>query len=188
MKRVQRSEILDFVTYGEQRDAIRASAMRAKDLRRIHLGEHLTFLFENPETIRYQVLEMVRAERLVRKADIQHELDTYNALMGEEGELGATLLIEIDDAQARPGLLRRWKDLPRHLALTFEEGGEAWAEVDEGQFSEEKASSVQFLRFKVGHRTPNGLKAAHPDYRATITFTPEQRRALAEDLGRIQVG
>ena len=56
MKRVQRNEILDFVTYGEQRDAIRASAMKAKDARRIHLGEHLTFLFENHETVRYQVL------------------------------------------------------------------------------------------------------------------------------------
>lgn len=188
MHRVQRSEILDFVTYGEQRDAIRASAMRAKDLRRIHLGDHLTFLFENPETIRYQVLEMVRAERMVKEADIQHELDTYNALLGGDGELGCTLLIEIDDAQARPDLLRRWKDLPRHLALTFEEGGEAWAEVDEGQFSEDKASSVQFLRFKVGHRTPSGLKAAHPDYRASVAFTPEQKRALEEDLGRIRLG
>ena len=94
MKRVQRSELLDFVTYGERRDAIRASAMKAKDLRRIHLGPNLTFLFENAETVRYQVQEMIRSEQMVREADIQHELDTYNALLGGEGDLGATLLID----------------------------------------------------------------------------------------------
>lgn len=185
MKPVQRTEILDYVTYGERREAIRASAMAAKDLRRVHLGEHLTFLFENPETVRYQVLEMVRAEQMVKEADIQHELDTYNALLGGPGELGCTLLMEIPDEAARPELLRRWRDLPRRIALTFAEGGEAWATVDEDQFDEAKASSVQFLRFVVGGRTPVGLRVDHPDLRAAVAFTPGQARALAEDLGRL---
>lgn len=182
MKKVQRSELLDFVTYGEQRDAIRASAMRAKDLRRVHLGPHLTFLFENHETTRYQVLEMMRSEQMVRESDIQHELDTYNALMGGDGELGATLLIEIDDAAARPELLRKWRDLPRRIALTFMEGGEAFAAVDEDQFNDEKASSVQFLRFKVEGRVPKGLKVDYPDYKAEVVFTAAQCAALEADL------
>ena len=182
MKRVQRSEILDFVTYGEQRDRIRAAAMAAKDLRRVHLGEHLTFLFENHETVRYQVLEMVRSEQMVRESDIQHELDTYNALMGGEGELGATLLIEIDDEKKRPELLRAWRDLPRRIAMTFEDGSEALAAVDEDQFNEEKASSVQFLTFKVDGRAPKGLKVDHPGYAAEVAFTEAQRAALREDL------
>ena len=117
MKPVGREEILDHVTYSERRDAIRASAMAAKELRRVHVGEHLTFLFENPELVRYQVLEMVRAEQIVREADIRHELDTYNALLGEPGDLGCTLLIEIEDAAARPGLLRAWRDLPGRVFL-----------------------------------------------------------------------
>jgi hypothetical protein len=183
MKRVQRSEILDFVTYGEQRDAIRASAMKAKDARRIHLGEHLTFLFENHETVRYQVLEMIRSEQMVKEADIQHELDTYNGLLGGEGELGATLLIEIDDAARRPELLRAWRDLPRRIALTFTDGSEALAQVDEDQFNDEKASSVQFLRFKVDGRAPQGLKVNHAGYIAEVRFTEAQRAALKEDLG-----
>ncbi|MBS1767079.1 MAG: DUF3501 family protein [Acidobacteria bacterium] len=183
MKRVQRSEILDFVTYGERRDAIRASAMKAKDARRIHLGPHLTFLFENRETVRYQVLEMVRSEQMVRESDIQHELDTYNALMGGEGELGATLLIEIDDAAARPELLRRWRDLPRRVVMTFTDGSETQAQVDEDQFNDEKASSVQFLRFKVEGRTPKGLKVDHAGYTAETALTETQRAALLEDLG-----
>lgn len=183
MPKVQRSEILDFVTYGEQRDAIRASAMKAKGLRRVHLGEHLTFLFENHETTRYQVLEMVRSEQMVKEADIQHELDTYNALMGGAGELGATLLIEIADEKARPELLRAWRDLPRRIALTFTDGTEAFAAVDEDQFNEEKASSVQFLRFKVDGRGLKGLRVDHPGYRAEVAFTADQRAALMADLG-----
>ncbi len=182
MKKVQRSEILDFVTYGERRDAIRAQAMAAKELRRVHLGPNLTFLFENPETVRYQVLEMVRAEQMVRESDIHHELETYNALMGEEGDLGCTLLIEIVDEQARPELLRRWRDLPRRIYLTFSDGGEAAAQVDEEQFNEEKASSVQFLRFRVDGRAPEGLRVDHPDYREETAFSPATRAALAEDL------
>ena len=182
MKKVQRSELLDFLTYGERRDAIRASAMKAKDLRRVHLGEYLTFLFENHETTRYQVLEMMRSEQMVKEADIQHELDTYNALMGGEGEMGATLLIEIDDEKARPGLLRKWRDLPRRIAMTFTDGAESFAQVDEDQFNEEKASSVQFLRFKVNGRTPKGLKVNHPGYSAEVDFTAAQGAALLEDL------
>ena len=89
MPMVERKHILDFVTYAEQRDAIRASAMAAKALRRVHLGEHLTFLFENAETIRYQVLEMVRVEQMVRESDIRHELDTYNEVLGGQGSWAA---------------------------------------------------------------------------------------------------
>ena len=182
MRKVQRSELLDFVTYGERREAIRASAMKAKDLRRVHLGEHLTFLFENHETTRYQVLEMIRSEQMVRESDIQHELDTYTALMGGEGELGATLLIEIDDEKARPGLLREWRDLPRRIAMTFTDGAESFAQVDEDQFNEEKASSVQFLRFKVDGRIPKGLSVDHHGYAAEVDFSAAQSAALLEDL------
>ena len=183
MRPVDRSELLDFATYGDRRDAIRASAMKAKDARRIHLGPNLTFLFENRETVRYQVLEMIRSEQMVRESDIQHELDTYNALLGGEGELGATLLIEIDDAAQRPELLRKWRDLPRRVALTFADGSEAFAQVDEDQFNDEKASSVQFLRFKVDGRAPQGLKVDHAGYTAEVRFTEAQRAALKEDLG-----
>ncbi|MGB5194955.1 MAG: DUF3501 family protein, partial [Polyangiales bacterium] len=72
MKPVERAEILDYVTYGEQRESIRAAALRAKSVRRILVGEHFTFLFENHETVRYQVQEMMRVEKIVKEDDIQH--------------------------------------------------------------------------------------------------------------------
>lgn len=184
MTAVARKDILDFVTYGERREAIRASAMAAKALRRVHLGEHLTFLFENFETIRYQVLEMVRVEQMVRESDIQHELDTYNGVLGGDGELGCTLLIEIDDEKARDVLLRRWRGLPGHLFLTCADGARVPALFDAGQMSEEKLSSVQFLKFPVGDRVPVGLACDLPGLEGEMRLDDATRQALLSDLGQ----
>jgi hypothetical protein len=179
---VSRDEILDHVTYGERREAIRASAMRAKDLRRVHLGPHLTFLFENPETVRYQVLEMVRAEQIVREADIRHELDTYNALLGGPGDLGCTLLIEVEDEKARPGFLRAWRDLPGQVFLRLADGGRVAARWDGAQMDEERLSSVQFLRFPLEGREPVGLQVTHPALTGEVAFSPETLAVLQADL------
>ena len=182
MARVERSDILDFMTYGEQRPAIRASAMAAKALRRVHLGEHLTFLFENRETIRYQVLEMVRVEQMVREADIRHELDTYNAVLGDPGDLGCTLLIEITDERQRAELLRRWRDLPDHVYLGLADGTRAKARFDPAQMSEDKLSSVQFLQFPVGGRVPERVGVDLPGLCLETVLDAPTRAALASDL------
>jgi len=183
VKPVTRDEILDYVTYAERREGIRASAMAAKDLRRVHAGPHLTLLFENHETVRYQVLEMVRAEQIVRDADIRHELDTYNAFLGSAGDLGATLLIEIEDEARRHVLLRSWRDLPGSIFLVLENGEEVPARWDAAQMTEEKLSSVQFLLFPgVARSAPVGLKVAHPQLAIEVAFSPGTRTALAEDL------
>lgn len=185
MAPVERAEILDFLTYADRREAIRASVLAAKALRRVHLGEHLTLLFENRETIRYQVQEMVRAEQLVRESDIRHELDTYNAVLGGEGELGCTLLIEIPDPALRPTLLRRWRGLPAHLHMTFTDGTRVAARFDPEQMNEEKLSSVQFLTFAVGTRVPAALLVDLPGLLAAAPLPPATQRALLEDLGRL---
>src|SRR5437667_9878506 len=93
---VKRAEIVDYVTYEDMRAQFRAEVMKAKELRRIHIGEYLTLLFENHLTVRYQIQEMVRAERLVRESDIVYEIDTYNELLGDEGEVGCTPLIALE--------------------------------------------------------------------------------------------
>lgn len=183
MPKVRRSEILDYLTYGEQRDGIRAEAMAAKALRRVHLGDHLTFLFENSVTIRYQILEMVRAEHMVKETDILRELDTYNALLGGAGELGCTLLIEISNEAERQILLRRWRNLPGHVFMTFTDGTREAAWFDPEQMNEEKLSSVQFLKFAVGHRTPKGLKTDLPELKNGADFFNGTQAALMEDLG-----
>ena len=185
MAHLERKDILDFMTYAEQRDAIRASAMAAKALRRVHLGQHLTFLFENLETIRYQVLEMVRVEQMVREADIRHELDTYNAVLGAKGELGCTLLIEIPEEKGRPELLRRWRDLPEHIYLVCADGSRVKASFDPEQMSEDQLSSVQFLKFEVGRRTPAALAVDLPELAGEVTLEPGTRQALLADLAAV---
>ena len=122
MKRVQREDILDFMTYEDTRNDVRKNALSIKKDRRIHLGEHLTFLFENTDTIKYQIQEMVRTERIVRESDILHEIKTYNELLGETGSLGCTLLIEISDSDQRDLLLKKWLSLPKHIYLILENG------------------------------------------------------------------
>ncbi len=179
---VRRDEILDFETYADQRDRIRASAMAAKNRRRVHLGEHLTFLFENHETIRYQVLEMVRAERIVREADIQHELATYNELLGRAGGLGATLLIEIADVAARDRLLREWKGIVGRLYVRLPDGSRRPAEYDPRQVGEDRVSSVQYLRFDTGGAVPAAVGCDLPGLEQEAGLTPDQRAALGEDL------
>ena len=119
---VQRHEILDYETYEEQRAELRARALETKRLRRVTTAGCLAFLFENRETVRYQVLEMVRTERIVKDADVRHELDTYNELLGGRGELGCTLLVGIDDPDERDRKLTRWLDLPGHLYLLTADG------------------------------------------------------------------
>ena len=93
MKHVSRKEILDYVTYEDQRSEVRENIMKIKEVRRINIGGVLSFLFENKDTVRYQIQEMMRVERIVKEADIQHEIKTYNEILGKSGELGCTLLI-----------------------------------------------------------------------------------------------
>ena len=185
MKLVERSEILDYVSYEERRSALRASAMRAKDERRVRVGTYLTFLFENRETVRYQIQEMTRAEQMVKEADIRHEIETYNELLGSHGDLGCTLLIEIDDPAARAVRLAKWLSLPRHLYAKLEDGEKVRPTFDERQVGDRRLSAVQYLRFPLGGRVPVAIGCDLDDAEvcAEATLTPVQRQALASDLG-----
>src|SRR5688572_31211569 len=122
MRKVKRSDVLDYKTYNDRRDEYRKRILEEKAKRRIHVGPHLTFLFESTDTILYQVQEMMRLEQTVRESEIAHELDTYNQLLGGDGELGCTLLIEIDDAADRARKLAAWLGLPGHLYIKLDDG------------------------------------------------------------------
>ncbi len=182
MQPVERATILDYVTYEEQRERIRAEVLAEKAVRRVHVGGVLTFLFENTETVRYQIQEMVRVERLVKEADIAHEIATYNDLIGGPGELGCTLLIEIEDAEVRAVKLRAWLELPWHLYVKLEDGSKAYARFDERQVGEERVSSVHYLKFDCRGRTPLAVGCDLVSCECESPLTPEQRAALARDL------
>jgi len=184
MRHVSRSDIVDFETYGERRPASRERVMALKAARRVHVGPCLTFLFENPETIRYQVQEMMLAERIVKEADILHELETYNEVLGGPGELGATLLIEIESPVERDEKLRRWLDLPRHVYALLDDGTRVRPSFDPRQISEGRLSSVHYVKFDTRGRVPVALGCTHPELTVETPLTVEQRQALAEDLAQ----
>ncbi len=182
MRKVQRADVVDYQTYNDRRDAFRQRVLAEKDKRRIHLGEHLTFLFECTDTILYQVQEMTRLEQIVREADIQHEIDTYNQLLGGPGELGCTLLIEIDDAKERTEKLRAWLELPAHLYLKLPDGTRSPALWDPAQVGDTRLSSVQYLKFRVGSQAPVAIGSSHPQLQLESALSEQQRQTLAADL------
>ena len=180
--RVTRSQIVDFETYAERRDEERKRIFGIKAPRRIHLGPALTFLFENADTMRYQIQEMMLAERIVKEAAIQHEIDTYNAILGEPGELGCSLLIEIEAAEERADKLRQWLPLPHHLYVRLEDGTRIYATFDAGQVGEDRLSAVQYLKFDTQGRVPTALGCDFAPLAGETPLDEAQRQALREDL------
>lgn len=183
MRPVRRDELLDLAAYERSRGEIRAAVLEAKRRRRVHVAGVLTFLFENTATMRYQVLEMIRAERMVKEPEIQHELDTYNELLGAAGELGCSLLIELPDAAERDRKLRDWLDLPAHLYAKLEDGTKVRARFDPRQVGSDRLSSVQYLKFDVKGRVPVAVGSDLPALTAETALDADQRAALAADLG-----
>ena len=182
MKRVTREEILDYVTYEEQRDKFRKKIMKIKEQRRINVAGVLSFLFENTDTVRYQIQEMIRVERIVKETDIQHEINTYNELLGDSGELGCTLLIEIDDPDERDEKLTQWLDLPKHLYLSLMDESRVRACFDERQIGDSRLSSVQYIKFKTGGKVPVAIGSDLPMLETETVLTIDQKKALSEDL------
>ncbi|MBX7116011.1 MAG: DUF3501 family protein [Myxococcaceae bacterium] len=182
MRKIQRSELLDFQTYAEKRDQTRPRVLEHKTTRRVHVGPFLTFLFENTDTLRYQVQEMMLAERLVKEAEIQHELDTYNELIGPAGTLPATLLIEIENAERRPELLARWLELPSTLYAKLPDGTKVTPRFDQRQVDEHRLSSVHYLVFDVKGQTPVAIGTTLRELAAETVLTNEQKASLAADL------
>jgi hypothetical protein len=182
MRPVRREEILGLQAYERSRDEIRAGVLEAKRKRRVHVAGVLTFLFENTATMRYQIQEMVRAERMTGEPEIAHEIETYNGLLGAKGELGCSLLIEITDPEERDRKLRDWLALPRHLYVKVEDGTRVRARFDPSQVGADRLSSVQYLKFDVGGRAPVAVGVDLPQLTGESALDAEQRAALAADL------
>ncbi len=182
MRPVRREEILELSAYERSRAEIRAAVLEAKKVRRVHVAGVLNFLFENTATIRYQIQEMVRAERMQGEAEIRHELETYNELLGAKGELGVSLLIEIPEPEERDRRLREWLALPGHLYLLTEDGEKVRPRFDPRQVGTDRLSSVQYLKFDVRGRVPTAAGSDLPQLQSETPLGPEQRAALAADL------
>jgi len=182
MKPVRRDEIMPLEVYERSREQVRSAIIAAKERRRITVGGVLTFLFENTATIRYQVQEMVRAEKMRGEPEILHELETYNEVLGGPGELGAVLLIELPDPAERDLKLGAWLGLMPFLYARLEDGTKVRPTYDPRQVGDDRLSSVQYLKFDVRGAAPVALGSDLPAFTAEVLLKPDQRAALAEDL------
>lgn len=188
MSQVTVDQILDLERYEAARPAIAERARFEKQRRRIHVGSNLTFLFENAETMRYQIQEMLRVEKRSDDEAIRHEVETYNELLGSAGELGCTLLIEIEDTVERDRRLREWLDLPEHIYVELDGGERVLGTFDERQISHGRLSSVHYIKFRVGDGQPVAVGCSLPDIDTRYELTADERNALREDLDAAAAG
>ncbi len=190
MKPIDRSEVLTIEEYARVRDDFRGRVLPIKADRRVLVGDYLCFLFENRDTMLYQVQEMLRVEGIRDEKSIAHEIETYNELVPARGELAATLLIEIPDEMVRRVKLRELVGLEDHVHLIFQGDTMVSGRFDERQIDPEKISSVQYIRFPMGaERARDFLQAAsveiltdHPACSYRKSLRPEQLAALKQDL------
>jgi hypothetical protein len=181
------SEIKHLDDYEILRPAWRPQMMALKDRRRIRVGGHLTLLFENRETVLYQIQEMMRIEKMRNLKEIAHEVETYNELIPGPGELSASLLIEYETPAERDLWLRALLGLEQHLWLEAA-GRRSPARFDDRQISTDRISAVQYLKFPLTPEQiaafPRGAKIVvdHPQYQAEHPLTAEQLQELARDL------
>ncbi|MBH0190695.1 MAG: DUF3501 family protein [Nitrospira sp.] len=162
MKRLVREDLLSTQDYERQREAFRARIIELKRKRRIFVGPLITLVFENRETLLFQIQEMIRVERIIDPAKVQDELDVYNELLPGLDELRATLLIEITEEAKMKEWLDRFMGLDRGQTLAITANGEqVFAEFEGGHSHETKISAVHFVRF----RPTTAMKEAFADAR-----------------------
>src|SRR5690349_7269995 len=164
MAQISPDSLMTLEAYARERGAFRARVIEHKRRRTVHLGGHVTPLFEDELTVRYQVQEMLRIERIFEADGIRHELEAYNPLIPDGGNWKATMLLEYPDAEERKRRLAELKGIERKVWVQVEgpEGPpqrvHAIADEDLERESEEKTSSVHFLRFELDAAMRAALK------------------------------
>ncbi|MCC6367933.1 MAG: DUF3501 family protein [Bryobacterales bacterium] len=188
MQPVTFEEVRNIAEYEVWREQWRPRMIAMKDRRRVRVGGHLTFLFENHDTVLYQVQEMVRIERIVRQHDIEHEIHTYNELIPKANGLCASLLIEYETPEVRAVWLRKLLGLENHVWFVVGETAPVKANFDTRQISTDRISSVQYVSFQFSPEQaklfPNGAKLVvdHPEYKAESALTAAQLAELSGDF------
>ena len=193
MPKLTRDNLLTLEAYAKARPALRTQVIAHKKVRTVCLGDHLTLIFEDELTMRYQIQEMLRAERIFEEAAIQDELDTYNPLIPDGRNWKVTLMIEYTDEDERRVMLTRLKGIENKMWVQAAGHAKIYAIADEDleRENEEKTSAVHFMRFELDPASIAAIKGGaaigigvdHPEYTSEIAALSEQVRAsLAKDL------
>ena len=193
MQKLSRGSLMTLEAYAKARKEFRSKVIAHKKHRTVHLGDHVTLLFEDELTIRYQVQEMLRVEKIFEEQGIQEEIDAYNPLIPDGTNFKATMMIEYEDVDERRAALSRLKGIEEKTWVRVEGCPRVFAIADEDleRETEEKTSSVNFLRFELTQEMVDALKYGvalsvgidHPHYQAGLDpISPEIRASLVNDL------
>jgi len=193
MPAITRASLMSLEAYAKVRTEFRANVMAHKKNRRVHLGDHITLQFEDEMTMRYQIQEMLRAERIFEEDGIQEELDAYSPLVPDGSNWKVTMLIEYPDTTERAKALSELIGVEDRVWVQVEGCPRVYAIADEDleRETEAKTSSVHFLRFELDASMKQALSDGaglrmgvdHPRYRATLDSLPAAvRESLMRDL------
>ncbi|MGH8736466.1 MAG: DUF3501 family protein [Burkholderiales bacterium] len=193
MPQIAKDSLMTLEAYAKQRKEFRAKVIEHKKLRNVHVGEHVTLQFEDELTVRYQIQEMLRIERIFEQEGIQEELDVYNPLIPDGANLKATMMIEYPDPAERQRMLARLKGVEDRVWIQVEGCERVYAIADEDMEREnaDKTSSVHFLRFELSDEMRKALKYGvgiaagvdHTEYPASVdALAPQVRASLVSDL------
>ena len=196
MPQISPDSLLSLEVYARERNSYRSRVIAHKKLRTVHAGEHVTLIFEDEQTVRYQVQEMLRIERIFEEAGIRGELEAYNPLIPDGSNWKATMLIEYPEAEERRRRLAELKGIEDRTWVQVEGPAGRFARVfaiadeDLERENAEKTSAVHFVRFELDEAMCAALKKGaglsvgvdHPNYRASTLVAPDVRACLAGDL------
>lgn len=193
MPAITRESLMTLEAYARNRKEFRAKVLAHKRNRKVHLGEHVTLIFEDELTLRYQIQEMLRIEKIFEEAGIQDELNAYNPLVPDGSNWKATMLIEYPDVAQRQLELARLKGIEDKVYVQVQGQAKVYAIADEDleRENEQKTSSVHFLRFELTAGMKQALTGGaaltigvdHPNYSAALTpVGADVRLSLLGDL------
>jgi len=190
---LSRDSLMTLEAYAKARPTLRAEIIQHKKIRNVQLGNHVSLLFEDEKTIRYQVQEMLRIEKIYEEEGIQSELDAYNPLVPDGSNLKATMLIEYSNEIERKAALAKLIGIEDRLFVQVEGQDRVYAIADEDLEREnaEKTSAVHFVRFELTQTMKEALKSGaqmmlgcdHPNYPAHLEELPQETlSSLVSDL------
>jgi len=193
MGKITRDSLLSLEAYHKERPSFREKAIQERRLRTVHLGDHLTMIFENEFLMRYQIQEMLRVEKAYEDESIQDELDAYNPLIPDGSNLKATMMLEYPNEADRKIALAKLVGVEHQVFVEVEGQARVYAVADEDleRSTQEKTSAVHFMRFDLTQDMKKALKAGaqmmvgcnHKDYPMHVeTLPPETLASLISDL------
>lgn len=192
MQKLDRSKLWSLEEYAEKRDAFRAEVIEHKKPRRVALTPNATMYFEDFTTLKYQVQEMLRVERLFEAADIEDELAAYNPLIPDGTNWKGTFMFEYPDVEERRKALARMAGIEHRIWVQVAGQNKVFAVANEDldRSTDEKTSAVHFLRFELDPKSIEAAKAGadikmgidHDEMRCEVTLSDDTRKSLVGDL------